>query len=214
MTLLEIRTQVLRRMDEDTTSPVYVTAQLVDQAINEGLNIFSTLTLCVEKSATITITDTFTDMIAAAVPRLIVPLKLYRGATRIHPERSPGAFAAAEVFWRTQTGAAKRYAMMGATLLVLDLKPTSGTNYTMTYAATAGSVAADGDVPEIPLEDHSALVDFAVWRLLAISGGAEFVAAASARDRFLDIAKKRAGLIRVRFQQLGYDRTPPELEVL
>ncbi len=211
MNLADIRTQVFQRLDEDPANPLYFTNQMAVDAINEGLNIFSSLTWCVEKTASLTITDTYTDLLGAAIPRVIAPLKLYRGTTRMHPAR-PQEFAAEDTYWRIKTGTAKRYGMMGATLLVLDLKPTSGTVFTLTYAATAADLAADSDVPEIPLEDHPAIVDYAEWRMLATSGGAEFVAAKDPLGRFLAVAAKRAAAIRERFSVLGYDRKPKELK--
>lgn len=213
MTFAEIRSQVLQRLDEDPLNPLYFTNTIATDAINEGLNIFSSLTWCVEKTASLTITDTYTDLLGAELPRVVAPLKLYRGTTRIQPARVQ-EFAAEDVYWRIRTGTAKRYATMGASLLVLDLKPTTGTVFTLTHAATAADLASDSDVPEIPLEDHAALVDYAEWRMLATAGGAEFVAAKACLDRFLAAAARRAASVRARFSTLGYDRQPRELKVV
>ena len=213
MNLAAIKQQAWRKLDEDPAAPVYFTADLMLAAINEGLNIYSSLTLSVEKVATLPpISDTFTNLLAA-IPRLLVPLKVYRGSTRLRPSVID-EFAAIDPYWRLAAGTPDSYAMLGATLFVVNRKPSSPVSLTMTYAATAADLASDSDIPEIPLDDHIALVHYAIWKLSAIAGGAEFVGAKEHLEKFLGIAKARAESNRARSRQIGLDRRPPELKAI
>lgn len=212
MNLAAIKQQAWRKLDEDPAAPVYFTADLMLAAINEGLNIYSSLTLSVEKVVSVPVSGTFTNLLAT-IPRLLVPLKVYRGSTRLRPSVID-EFAAIDPYWRLAAGTPDSYAMLGATLFVVNRKPSSPVSLTMTYAATAADLASDSDTPEIPLDDHIALVHYAIWKLSAIAGGGEFVSAREHLDRFLEIAKARAESNRARSRQIGLDRRPPELKAI
>ncbi|HEX8183282.1 MAG TPA: hypothetical protein VF747_00985, partial [Blastocatellia bacterium] len=79
------------------------------------------------------------------------------------------------------------------------------------YAATPTALANNSDVPEIPEEQQSCLIDFAQWWLRAKEGGAEFQSTTELLNRFLDTAQKYGDYVRARSQGQLYDRVPIDL---
>jgi hypothetical protein len=211
MIFSDIRTRTLRRVDEDPAAPVSYTAADAGNAINEGLQFFALLTLCVERTVSFpVVAGTGLYHMLLTYADWLVPLRIAQAGVKVRPARL-GDLAARDLAWRLASGAVSRYAHLGFDFLALYARPTSGT-LQIVYAACPAVLAADGDVPEIPVEYHPLLVVYAVYRLRFDTGGQDFAAGLPLLKEFLVGAAKMAAFIRARSLGLRYDKLPFELE--
>lgn len=212
MTLLQLRNQTLQRLAESTSDPKWFTADMVDAAINEGQMLYVLLTLCLEKSATFTVTggNNFVQPVAQAEDWFL-PLRVrISGGAKVLPG-TVGDFHAEERSWPAERDIIRKYAAMGCNLLAFYPVPAIDTAVTITYAYSPARLEDDADEPEIPAEDHPALSDYALWRCELKAGGADLANANSRLQSFLELAVKRGTQVRARNMGQGYDRLPSEL---
>lgn len=211
MTLLEIRTRVLRRAGEDPIAPVSYTAADADAAINEGLQFFGLLTLCVERTVSFPVPgSTGLHRMLLSYPDWLAPLRIAQAGVKVKPSRIAD-LAALDLTWRLASGTVSRYAHLGFDLLALYKRPTAGT-LDIVYAACPATLAADGGVPEIPVEYHPLLASYALYRLRFDSGGQDFNAGLALLKEFLAGAAKLGAFVRTRSLGVRYDKLPFELE--
>jgi hypothetical protein len=211
MIFSDIRARVLKRLDEDPTAPVSYTAADANNAINEGLQFFGLLTLCVERTVAFpVVAGTGEYQMLSTYADWLVPLRIAQAGAKVRPARL-GDLAARDLAWRAASGAVSRYSHQGGNLLVLYKCPTGGT-ISITYAACPAILAGDNDVPEIPVEYHPLLVLYGIYRLRFDTGGQDFAAGLPLFKEYLAGAAKMAGFIRTRSLGLRYDKLPFELE--
>jgi hypothetical protein len=110
--------------------------------------------------------------------------------------------------WIASTGSPARYVSLGADLI--GVYGTSGT-LKVVYARAPVSLAADGDVPEIPAEYHPHLIEFAIYRCRQIEGAQEFAKSLKYFAAFMDGADRYAKFVRARNVGARYDKVPFEL---
>jgi hypothetical protein len=211
MIFSDIRARVLKRLDEDPTAPVSYTAADAGNAINEGLQFFGLLTLCVERTVAFPIVaGTGLYHMLLTYGDWLVPLRIAQAGVKVRPARL-GDLGARDLSWRLASGAVSRYSHLGSDLLALYKRPTGGT-LSIVYAACPALLALDADVPEIPAEYHPLLVLYGIYRLRFDTGGQDFAAGLPLFKEFLAGAAKMAGFVRTRSLGLRYDKLPFELE--
>lgn len=158
-TLATIRTKVLRLVgDEDA---VIFSSAIVNDYINEAFQEIALETQVIRKLATITTTDAnglitlpsdFNRLVSLRYDNAVIP-KLHAGYTR--------------AFFLTQTtGTPSGYAVFSSTKLLLYPLKLSGTglNIILEYVATPATLAADGDVSELPEPLHNMAAQYALAR--------------------------------------------------
>ena len=213
MTVTQIQTRILQRLDEDSTSPAYYSPSEVLSKINEGQQLFALLTLCLEKSGTFTLTaNTTFHHLLGTLKDFIVPLKirLTSGGARL-VANTLAELDALDASWQKTTGTPDRYNLTGIDLLAINKQPSGTPTLTITYAHAAAKLSTAGGVPAIPPEYHLSLVDYGIHALRVKEGGAEFLASLDYFGRFLDDALKCGDFVRNRMRAQGYDNLPFEL---
>ena len=212
MILAAIRALVAGRLDDDTT-PTYSNGE-IDAAINEGLQLFAFLTLCLQTTATLTLTAgpvyTRADLLPADY---LVPLRLTFGGAKIRPARMAD-LDALNMSWPSATGNTPlRYLSLADTLRLYP-SPATEASVQLTYAQAAPVLTADYHVPVIPDFHHAALADYGTYRLLMPQGGAMLAKALGHLKPFTESAVSVAALMRARGIQEDYDTQPYELKAV
>jgi hypothetical protein len=208
-----MRGLVLQRVDESTTTPESWTVAEVNAALNEGLQLFVLLTLCLEAKITFNLTANlvFYDPFAQ-ISDWIVPLRVRSNNVKVRPAKISELDALSST-WRTDTGATvQRYGTRGFSLLYVNPAPAgAGQSLELTYAQSPAALALDTDVPAIPEEHHPALVNFAIYRLRQKLGGSEFAKGLALFAEFLASVQKMGALVRARSLGQRYDALPIEI---
>lgn len=133
--------------------------------------------------------------------------------TRVRPATLRDVAALSRNWTADRSATVKRYGCVGVDLLFVHPCPSEvGTSLQVTYAAWPAALSLDTATPEIPEEDHQALVHYAVSTLPFNYGGKELQQSTDDFGRFLDLAEHRANLVRSRSRALSYDRMPFELQ--
>lgn len=208
MTHAQLRTELLRAVGENPAAPVFHTAAAATAALNAAQQVYAAMTLCIETSATLS-SNGWTAS-ASAIPRLIVPLRVRYGFTRLQP-RTVNELQALSANWLAHVDAPDSYLWLGWDLFRPYPVPTGGPHgYSVLYAASPAPLVADNDVSQIPAEDHQALLHYAVPRLRLAEGGSELAKGIPRLSLFLDAVKKRAAMVQARMRDLNYDTRPAE----
>src|ERR1700732_3719478 len=86
MTCSEIQARIFQRIDDSATSPSSATPAEVLAAINEGQELASWLTLCLETTGTLTLpANTSFLSLRATLPDYLAPLRLTVAGVRVRP---------------------------------------------------------------------------------------------------------------------------------
>ncbi len=213
MTSGELIERVLKRVGEDTTTPVYYRASEVLDALNAAQRLFCLLTLCLETSDTLALTATTTFYhLLTSFSDFLMPLQVdVVDGSKVRPGHLT-SFDSLSDTWQADAGDPERYDVLGMDLLAITPRPAaSGTSLTITYAQCPTRMTGENATPEIPAEYHPCLIDGAVVQLRAKEGGQEFGKVLPAWGNFLNEAVKMAEYVRVRMAGRGYDRAPFEL---
>jgi hypothetical protein len=209
----EISDRIAQRLDDDPASPASFTAAEVLSAINEGQQVASLLTLCIERSATLTIpAATPLFEIRAALPDFLVPLRVSIDGVRIRPATLADLDARDET-WQATTGTPTRYFTRGFNLLGVSPQPSGAMSTTAEaiYAAAPNTLTASTS-PEMPEAYHQSLVDYGCYRVKAKEGGQGLQRGLGYLNRFLDDMTKLGNFVRTRSKSLGNDVLPFELQ--
>lgn len=217
MTAGDLRARVERRLDEDTSGGGrFYTAGEILGALNEGQRLFCLLTLCLERTGTLALSAgaAWYSMLAA-FPAWLAPLRVRvagSGGQKVRPATLQD-LDALNPAWQAAEGTPSRYSQIGFDLLALSPHPADvGVSLDVTYAACPTEMLSDGYTPEIPEEDHPALIDYSISRLRTKEGGQEFAKSLLYFDRFIEVAKKRGDYVRARAKAQRYDVLPFELD--
>ncbi len=212
MTVAQIQTRIWNRLDDDGT---YYPSSEVLGAINEGQRLFVLLTLCLEKTATLSDIQlvSYRLLQQSGFEDFLCPLRIrVSGGARLQASRL-GELDALDDDWQATAGTPDRYAVLGLDLLCLNKQPaSSGTDLSITYAHAPAIITAVGSSPEIPAEYHTDLVDYAIHALRVKEGGKDFLDTLPLLNRFLENASKLNAHVRARGLAHRYDRLPAELE--
>ena len=208
MTAAEIQGRILARVaDEGGAS---ATAAETLQAINEGQELAALMTLCLETTASWTLTATTAWYSArAAFNDYLCPLRLMVGSTRVSPA-SIRDLDARDAGWQASAGTPARYATLGFSLFAVTPQPAIDTAASLTYARTPVELVGDA-WPEIPEAYHQALVDYGVYRVRLKDGAQNLERGLRYFGRFLEAMKELGDQVRARSRAAGYDTLPFEV---
>ena len=211
MTVATLHDRTLGRLDDATGA--YYNASLVLEKLNEAERLFAFLTLCLEKTAALTVTaNTPFFVLSGTFTDFLLPLRVkVQGGARLEPARLSELDAENEA-WQKTTGTPTRYSMLGFYLFAINKQPSSGgTSLDVTYAQQATTLSNGTQSPAIPAEYHPVLIDYAVTALLAKAGGRAFLDSLDGLERYLAAATKCAAYVRARSLAQRYDRQPFEM---
>lgn len=235
MTLASLRERSRTRLSD---GGAYSNAE-IDAALNSAMRVFAFLTLCIERQMLLPILPggRFMRMLTAA-PDFLVPLRVELRSTgalfdqamfdqvlfdqaaeeaaagtvssRLRPAQA-GDFRAENDEWLSETGAPRRYAVLGFDLLVVDRTVLSPAALLVKYAALPAALTADGSSPEIPESHHEHLPALVPFLLQAREGGSIHAKTRPGLQQFADGARQLAEFVRARALAQRYDREPSEI---
>lgn len=210
MTASEIQARILKRIDDDAVSPATATPAEVMAAINEGQELASLLTLCLEKTASWTIPASSPFLsVRGQFPDFLVPLRWQIGSTRVRPAGLK-ALRALNPNWQASPGTPTRYCTLGFNFWIVSPQPVGDTASNLTYARAPLQLVGD-DFPEIPEQYHQNLVDYGVYRIRLKEGQQGLARGLKYFSRFLDGMTELGNQVRARSSRAGYDTLPLEL---
>lgn len=214
MTCADLYGRLLKRIDEDSTSPVYYSISETLWALNAGQRLFVLLTLCLETTDDLPLTaGTAHYRLLGTFSDFLLPLRVRvagSGGARVRPMRLE-ELDALTPSWQGTAGSPERYACLGFDHLSIYKQPaSSGTSLDVTYARCPAAMVASSS-PEIPEEYHPSLIDAAIPLLRLKEGGQEFQKSLQYFERFLQAAAKMGNYVRARNQAAQYDRVPPDI---
>lgn len=208
MTAAQIKARILARTDD--ASAITASDEEVLAVINEGQELASLLTLCLETVATLTLTAATTfGSLRAAFPDFLCPLRLSIAGARIRPATLAELDAEAEG-WQASPGTPERYCTMGFNFYAVTPQPAIDTAADFVYARSPAPLVLD-DFPELPEEYHQSLVDFGKYRLRLKEGGQGLARGMVSLNRFLDDMTRLGDYVRARSRAARYDVLPFEL---
>ena len=213
MDFLDLQERTIERIGEPST-PIYWTLAEVKEALNKATRFFALLTLCVERSASFSLSaNTAFYTPQTQLTDFLKPLRVTTSAgARLLPYTLDQLNKESDS-WRTTTGTPAKYAQQGYDLLAVTPVPAgAGVTLTVRYAASPATLTANGDEPEIPEEQRDCLIDYAIYWLRAKEGGQEFVKTLPKLGQFLDVAGKYADFVRAKSKAQLYDAMPLDLQ--
>jgi len=206
MTASEIATRIITRIDDDPVTPVSVSAAEVLSAINEGQDLASLLTLCLEKTVDFSLAGTFYTP-RPLFPDFLVPLRLSVGGVRLRPS-TIAELDALNPEWQDFGGTPSRYCTLGSNFLAVY--PQSAVTAKFTYAYSPVALSS-GDTPAIPAAYHPDLVEYGVYRVRLKEGAQQLARGLGNLNKFLDSMQELGGLVRAKSRAARYDVQPFEL---
>ena len=179
MTLVEMRTEVFRRLQENSTSPIFWAAADIDLSINEGYGEISDATEWLEKSATVTLNGT-----ANYDPRTVLEQCFLRigyafnsVTNRWLTPTSARRLDDCDRRWTSRTGTPGFILMRS--IFHLRYFPTVATgSIKQYYTALPSSLCTDGASPGFVEQFHYGLVEYALYDLWAQDGEVDLAMAA------------------------------------
>ena len=218
MTAKEISDRILAGIDDDPSAPGSIASDgtpvppEIMAAINEGQELFSWLTLCLEAIAPITLPASTTfGMIRATLPDFLVPLRLSIGGARVKPA-TPAELDALDDSWQNRVGVPGFYFTWGFNFYAVTPQPANDTVSQLTYARAPLQLVDDA-WPEIPEQYHQSLVKYGRYRVKLKEGGRGLERGLVQFKEFLADATAHADYVRARSRAARYDTLPIELKL-
>lgn len=220
MTAKEISDRILARLDDDAASPASVAIDpnsLVPgeilAAIAEGQELASWLTLCLEKTVTLTLPATLPAttfyQLRATLGDYLVPLRIMGASGRIRPA-TLAELDALNASWQGTPGTPARYVALGFSFFGISPQPAIDTDVQLTYAHAPAPIVGDAFM-EIPEAYHPALIDYGIYRVKLKEGGQGLQRGLVYLNRFLDEMTKLGEWVRAKSRASRYDVLPFEL---
>jgi hypothetical protein len=214
VTVTQLLARFYSQIDDSGSAPSNVQPQEALDAMNEGQELAAMLTLCLMTTATFTLTagEAFYTL-RGAFPDFLAPLYFTTAGGRIMPATLADLDAGNDA-WQVTAGAPSRYFTLGFNFLGLTPQPPADTAAQFTYArAPIALVNSIDAAPELPEEDHQALVWYAIWRTRLKEGAQGLARGKSYLARYLAAMKLRGDAVRARSQAAGYDILPFEIRL-
>ncbi len=219
MNLAALEKRVWERLEQDPLAPV-TPEPVVLHALNQAYLTFVLLTLCLEKTATITLAAGKPIYgIRNLLPDYLRPLRVTSGdpVARLRP-CSFRDLDALDTRWQDTNLSANpvdppsRYFTVGCNLFGVWRQPTADVSADVTYAYLPPPLAAGGDVPLTPEEYHESLVKFALVWVRLPEGAGELAKVTPLLGEFLADAAKLGGYVKARSVAAAYDSLPFEIK--
>lgn len=213
MLTTDILDRVITRVDDDAEAPVSVTEAEALAAVNEGQDLFSWLTLCLETTATLTFpANTPFGTIRDSFPDFLVPLRVVVGSTRLRPVTF-GDLDVLDDQWQARTGVPSRYAALGFDFWAVYPQRAFNLPSSWTYAQSPGLLTGSaGEVPQIPEQYHPSLISYGIYRVKLKEGAQGLTRGKEQLNLFLDAATEHGDFVRARSRAARYDTLPFELK--
>ena len=212
MTFGDLKTRTLTRAGEDATAPVYYSGGDAGKAINWAQRLFVLISLCLERTASFTLTSATTFYhVRDQVTDWLLPLQVTYTGLKLRPARLAD-LDALDTTWPATPGDPQRYAIAGMDLLAIYKQLAAGGTLSLVYVPAPVRMSAAADEPEIPGEYQPLLVGGAIAYLRMAEGGQEFEKAKPALQALIEGAGRLGQYVRQRSLDLRYDRAPIELE--
>jgi hypothetical protein len=206
----EISDRICQRLDDDPTSPASFTAAEVLAAINEGQELASLLTLCIERVATLAIPGVSPFFqIRGTLPDFLVPLRLSIAGVRIRPATLAN-LDAQDAAWQATPGTPTRYLALGCNLLGVTPQPATWMDSELIYAAAPHALLS-GSTPEMPEAYHQSLIDYGCYRVKLKEGGQGLQRGLAYFHRYLDDMTRLGDFVRAKSRAANNDTLPFEL---
>lgn len=205
VTIDQMASNALSALGEDPNAPVYWTRGEVIQAAQWGVRFFCGLSMCYEKSLTVTIPVGLAIDIRTLIPDFLFPFRLQAGGKRLRTIDF-AKLGARDEQWPAATGTPTHYRLGG--ISNLTLYPPAGAAVTLEYAAEPTTAA--GDTIQVPDEDLRAIENWTVACARWKQGGQELAKEMYRMQAFWMALRRRAELVRRRCLAAGYDSVPPE----
>jgi hypothetical protein len=211
MTLQTMQARVLARLDDDPAGTGYHTGIDAANGLNWAQRFFVLLSLCLEKSATFSLTGATTWFkVRTTLTDWLLPLRVEVANAKIRPARLAD-LDALDAGWQSSAGTPERYSLLGLELLAIYKQPAGTTSASVTYARIPATMTGSGDSPEIPEEWHPVLIDGAVMYCRLKEGGQELDKVMPNLKRLVEGAGTLGNYVRQRSLDLRYDRLPSEI---
>jgi hypothetical protein len=208
MTLAELRADCYRLLGDNSAAPWWTAAEAT-HALNVAQRLFAASTLCIERTGQVAAAGGSPWLNAAALSDFLAPLRVtLQGGRRLEPRTFDG-LSAEQGRWQSDSGEPTAYALRFPVLAVWPY-PANAATFDLLYAATPAALSADGDIPEIPDEDHGPLARGAAYLLALKAGGSILADARADLEAFQQAAQRRAAIVRARAQALAWDTLPFE----
>ena len=167
----ELKTEVFRRLNESSSSPVYWTEADVEESLNDGYQELADATEWYERHVTMDLLShrTYYDMRYVAEDTWLGPRRCFNNQTsRWLDPSNVNDFDSERVKWEDNGGEPQRFFMRGSWWFGVWPQPDadSGT-LRLYYSGTPPTLTADADTIEIPLEFQEGVIEYAVYDLLA-----------------------------------------------
>lgn len=212
MTHSELQARTLARLDEDPAGAGYHTGIDVTDGLNWAQRFFALLSLCLEKSASFTLTGATTWFkVRLTLTDWLLPLRMEVANVKLRSVRLAD-LDALDASWQASAGTPSRYSLLGLELLAIYKQPALDTAATMTYARVPAALAAAGDSPEIPEECQPLLIDGAALYCRLKEGGQELDKVLPNLKRLVEGAGALGKYVRQRSLDQRYDRLPAEVQ--
>lgn len=172
MNFVSLQSEVFRRLDESSTSPVFWSAVDVKAALNEGYWDFCERTRLVSHEAEVTCVRGVPFMDARAWSYPFLGLRTIRSKTLAEPLRPTSIKHVDELEnrWEMSSGPVRRVMIRGQYMLHVWPVPQIGETFRVSWTSMPPEMVFDQDEPEIPEEHHEALVCYALYDLRAQEG--------------------------------------------
>jgi len=214
MTTATISGLVSSRLNEAAAvgGPKFYPGAEILGAVNEGQRLFCLLTLCIEKQAALVVPGATTFLhVLPVVADYLAPLRLTdTGGAKVRPTTFSELWSL-DAAWPAAIGAPIRYVAAGADLAAFYRTSAAPVTLQLQYAASPALLVNGGDIPAIPAEYHQELVNYGIYRVRQVEGGAEFAATLPLFDHYLQAAQDYGAFIKARNVGAGYDSLPFEL---
>jgi hypothetical protein len=220
VTTKEISDRILARIDDSATTPRSITpdpnSPVPDEilrAINEGQELAAWLTLCLETTASLTLTANGTFyLLRSQLPDFLVPLRLMGPNGRIRPATISDLDALNPSWqaWPLTAGEQQRYFTLGFSFFGTAPQPVDDQACTLTYAKAPALLVGDA-FPEIPEAYHLDLVDYGIYRTKLKEGAQSLERGMKHLNRFLDRMTQLGDYVRARSRAARYDVLPFEM---
>lgn len=165
-----MQTEVFRRLEESSSSPVFWSLAAVKESINKGLREIADATEYNETNDTLElVAGQYAYDIASALTSNLLSVKAcYNDQTKRWMRSGAVREWDAEFWkWEAAVGEPDQFTLRGLLWIELDraVSATAGT-VTVYFTYLPNDLSANGDTPGFPQEFHLALVDFALYDLL------------------------------------------------
>jgi hypothetical protein len=207
--LIQLQLLTWNLLDDDST---YYPALACTGALNEAQRLFCLLSLCLEATATFTLTGGLTFYhFQTQFKDWLVPRRIRNSlGQRLRANRLIELDAVSGT-WQNAVGTPVRYSLNGFDFAAIYPTPPADDYLTVTYVRSPVSLALQTDVPEIRENSHYALANFAAYTLRTPEGGQELAKFAGYLNDFLDEAQAVAKLVRAKNLDADYEMLPFEL---